>query len=125
MKRSPGKKGKTSPASANVAPKAHTMAAPVGRSKANDAVNPTALVNVPEIHPIASCLGSDEANITPIAAGGIKKEKKSSNPAGATRLGKTTPKGEKKKKYHKKRPERRHNWRTRKKSTQNAPSERT
>ena len=68
------------------------MAAPVGRSKANDAASPAALVNVPAIHPIASCLGSDDANMTPMAAGMIRNENTSSTPASATELVTTTPK---------------------------------
>ena len=68
------------------------MAAPVGRSNANDAANPAALVKMPAIHPIASCLGSDEANITPMAAGMIRNENTRSTPASATELVTTMPK---------------------------------
>jgi len=35
-------------------PKAQAMAAPVGRSKANDAARPAALVKAPTIQPMAS-----------------------------------------------------------------------
>ena len=68
------------------------MAAPVGRSKAKDAARPAALMSVPTIHPIASCRGSDDANITPMAAGMIRNEKTSNTPAIATELVTTTPK---------------------------------
>ena len=68
------------------------MAAPVGKSKAKEAARPAALVNVPIIQPIASCLASDDANMTPMAAGMMRNEKTSSTPAIATELVTTTPK---------------------------------
>ena len=68
------------------------MAAPVGKSKANETARPAALVRVPVIQPIASCRAGEEVNITPIAAGMMRNEKTSSTPAIATELVTTTPK---------------------------------
>jgi hypothetical protein len=67
------------------------MAAPVGRSKTKEAARPAALVTVPAIQPIASCRPSDDANMTPIAAGMIRNENTSSTPAIATELVTITP----------------------------------
>ena len=67
------------------------MAAPVGRSKAKEAARPAALVTVPTIQPIASCLANDDANMMPMAAGIMRNEKTSSTPAIATELVTTIP----------------------------------
>src|SRR5262249_4213897 len=89
--RSPRTNGYSTPATASEAPKAQTMAAPVGRSSTNDAASPSALVAAPAVQPIASCRDSDDAYITPIAAGMMRKENTSKTPASATELVTTTP----------------------------------
>ncbi len=68
------------------------MAAPVGRSNAKDAASPAALVTMPAVQPIASCRASEDANMTPMAAGMMRNENTSNTPAIATELVTTTPK---------------------------------
>src|SRR5262249_19644043 len=82
----------TTPASASIAPKLHTMAAPVGRSAAYDAASPAALASAPTAQPIASWRGNVAAKRTPTAAGMIRNENTRSTPARATELVTTTPK---------------------------------
>src|SRR5262249_6554627 len=82
----------TTPASASMAPKLHTMAAPVGRSAAYEAASPAALANAPTIQPVASWRGNVAAKRTRPAAGMMRNENTRSTPASATELVTTTPK---------------------------------
>src|SRR5258708_5872748 len=68
------------------------MAAPGGKSKAKEAARPAALGIAPRIQPSASGLASEDANRTARAAGTMRNEKTSSDPAIAPELVTTTPK---------------------------------
>ena len=57
------------------------MAAPVGRSKTNEAARPAALTSVPTIQPIASCLDSDRRKHD-ADGGGNDQERKDQQHAG-------------------------------------------
>src|SRR5260221_6554196 len=90
-RRLPWRKPYSPPLKASAPPKAQTMAAPVGKSNANEAASPTALVSVPTAQPIANWIASERAKMAPIAAGTVRNEKNSKTPAIATEVVITQP----------------------------------